>query len=125
MAVAGSAVPPPGTGGTGAPVRGGYWRTSAVRADMVHRYVQDRQPMWRIAVDLGCSYGTVHAVLTAEGVKKRSRGGSVSARRAAASSQAPGPAHSRQAQPNAAAATTSGTARRGPGSSDGDTGAVA
>lgn len=52
------------------------WGGPEVSADMVRRYVQDRLSMRQIAAALGCSYGTVHMVLTTANVELRPRGGS-------------------------------------------------
>jgi hypothetical protein len=52
------------------------WNNPEVCEDMTRRYVQDRQSLRQIAAELGCSYGTVHLMLTAAGVQLRPRGGS-------------------------------------------------
>lgn len=52
------------------------WNSPQTRADMTRRYVSDRQSLRQIAAGLGCSYGTVHLVLTTAGVALRPRGGS-------------------------------------------------
>lgn len=62
--------------------RAGRWNSPQIRDDMIRRYVGSRQSLREIAAAVGCSYGTVHLVLTTAGVALRSRGGS--SRRAAA-----------------------------------------
>ncbi|MEV4515605.1 helix-turn-helix domain-containing protein [Dactylosporangium sp. NPDC049525] len=56
----------------GRPVR---WRTAQVRDEMVRRYLQHGQSLRQIAGALGCSYGTVHVVLTTAKVQFRPKGG--------------------------------------------------
>jgi transposase-like protein len=52
------------------------WNSPAAREDMTRRYVEERKSMREIAREVGCSYGTVHMVLTSGGVTLRPRGGS-------------------------------------------------
>jgi transposase len=42
---------------------------------VVQRYTVGAQPMRQIAAELGCSYGTVHLLLTRAGTPRRPRGG--------------------------------------------------
>jgi hypothetical protein len=42
---------------------------------VVQRYTTGEQPMRQIAAELGCSYGTVHLLLTRAGTPLRPRGG--------------------------------------------------
>ncbi len=53
----------------------GFWMSAAMQQQVVQRYTTGAQPMRQIAAELGCSYGTVHLLLTRAGTPRRPRGG--------------------------------------------------
>jgi transposase len=61
----------------------GFWTSAEMQQQVVQRYTKGGQAMRQIAAELGCSYGTVHLLLTRAGTPRRPRGGARRARSSA------------------------------------------
>jgi FixJ family two-component response regulator len=64
----------PGTTDNDARPARGFKTSAEMQQQVVQRYTSE-QPMRQIAAELGCSYGTVHLLLTRAGTPLRPRGG--------------------------------------------------